>query len=432
MAALEAVLVGCGMRGRSVFGDYARRRPERLRILAVAEPDPERRAATASEHGLSEARAFGDWPELFALPQVAPVAIIATGDTLHVEPTLAALERGYDVLLEKPIAPDPADCIRVVEAAEQSGRMLQICHVLRFTPFYNRVHEILESGALGDLVAIDLKEHVAHWHMTHSFVRGKFRNRELAAPILLAKCCHDLDLLTWFAGGGAERVASFGSLQHYRSEHAPEGAPERCTDGCPAQTTCIHDAVRFYAGPEEGIARSWPWVDVSPDPSHGARLRALETGHYGRCVYRCDNDVPDHQVVAIEFSSGLTATFTLHGHATHETRTVRATGTLGELRGILHEGRIEVTRHGSLDVERHEFTTDPIGHFGGDGGLLEHFTEAGSRGAAAEVRASGRVALESHLIGFAAEEARTSGRVVRMSEFRAGLGVRAPQPDSRV
>jgi predicted dehydrogenase len=313
--------------------------------------------------------------------------------------------------------------VRVVEAAEKSGRMLQICHVLRFTPFYNRVHEILESGALGDLVAIDLKEHVAHWHMTHSFVRGKFRNRELAAPILLAKSCHDLDLLTWFAGGGAERVASFGSLKHYRSENAPVGAPERCTEGCPVQETCIHDAVRFYAGPDDRVARFWPWSDLSPDPSRAARMRALEAGRYGRCVYRCDNEVPDHQTVAIEFRSGLTATFALHGHATHETRTIRATGTLGELRGILHEGRIEVTRHGSLDVERYEFTTDPIGHFGGDSGLLDHFTDVASRGAVSEVRTSGRVALESHLVGFAAEEARVSGRVVRISDFRAGLGV---------
>jgi predicted dehydrogenase len=423
MAPLEAVLIGCGTRGRSVFGDYALRRPERLRILAVAEPEAERRGAMAAEHALAEDRALGDWRELLALPQLAPVAIVATGDTLHVEPALAALERGYDVLLEKPIAPDPADCVRVVEAAEKCGRMLQICHVLRFTPFYNRVHEILESGALGDLVAIDLKEHVAHWHMTHSFVRGKFRNRSLAAPILLAKCCHDLDLLTWFAGGGAERVASFGSLLHYRSESAPVGVPERCTDGCPVQETCVHDAVRFYAGPDEDVARIWPWSDVSPDPSRAARTRALEAGRYGRCVYRCDNDVPDHQVVAIEFRSGLTATFALHGHATHETRTIRVTGTLGELRGILHEGRIEVTRHGSLDVERHEFTTDPIGHFGGDSGLLDHFTDVATRGAVSEVRTSGRVALESHLIGFAAEQARESGRIIRISDFLAGLEV---------
>jgi predicted dehydrogenase len=422
MALLEAVLVGGGNRGRFVFGDYARRRPERLRIVALAEPEAERREAIASEHGLSRYRALADWRDLLALPQLAPVAIIATSDTLHVEPALAALEQGYGVLLEKPIAPDAADCVRLVEAAEKRGRMLQICHVLRFTPFYNRVHEILESGALGDLVAIDMKEHVAHWHMTHSFVRGKFRNREIAAPILLAKSCHDLDLLCWFAGGGAERVASFGSLLHYRPEGAPAGAPGRCTDGCPAQETCIHDAVRFYAGPDEPVARFWPWSDLSADPSRAARTRALETGRYGRCVYRCDNDVPDHQVVAAEFPGGLTATFGLHGHATHETRTIRATGTLGELRGILHEGRIEVTRHGSFEVERYEATTDPIGHYGGDGGLLDHFTEVASRGASSEVRTSGRIALESHLLGFAAEAARASGRVVRMSDFRAALG----------
>jgi predicted dehydrogenase len=423
MARLEAVLIGGGNRGRYVYGAYARRLPDRLRIVGLAEPDAERRETLASELGLAADRAFRDWRELMAAPRLAPAAIVATGDTLHVEPGLAALEQGYDVLLEKPIAPDAADCVRLVEAAEKSGRMLQICHVLRFTPFYNRVHEILESGALGDLVALDLKEHVAHWHMTHSFVRGKFRNREIAAPILLAKSCHDLDLLCWFAGAGAERVASFGSLLHYRTERAPAGAPERCTDGCPLQESCIHDAVRFYADPDERVARFWPWSDLCADPSRAERMRALESGRYGRCVYRCDNDVPDHQVVAIEFPGGLTATFGLHGHATHETRTIRATGTLGELRGILHEGRIEVTRHGSFEVERHALTTDPIGHYGGDGGLLDHFTDVASRGAAAEVRTSGRISLESHLLGFAAEQARASGSVVGMSDFRAALRV---------
>jgi predicted dehydrogenase len=423
MARLEAVLIGGGNRGRYVYGAYARRSPERLRIVALAEPDAVRREALASELELPPERAFPDWRPLFDAPRRAPAAIVATGDMLHVEPALAALKRGYDVLLEKPIAPDAADCVRLVGAAEQGGRMLQICHVLRFTPFYDRVHAVLASGTLGDLVSIDLREHVAHWHMTHSFVRGKFRNREIAAPILLAKSCHDLDLLCWFAGGGAERVASFGSLMHYRPERAPPGAPERCTDGCAVQETCIHDAVRFYAGPDERVARFWPWSDLGADPSRGARTRALETGRYGRCVYRCDNDVPDHQVVAVEFAGGLTGTFGLHGHATHETRTIRITGTRGELRGILHEGRIEVTRHGSFEVERYQVTTDPIGHYGGDGGLLDHFTRVAGRGAASEARASGRVALESHLLGFAAEEARASGRVVRLSDFRSALPV---------
>ncbi len=324
MPAVDAVLIGAGNRGRFTYGAYARAHPENLRIVALAEPQPARRTVMAQEHGLSR--------DLLALPTRAPAVIAATADTLHVEPAIAALERGY--------------------------------HVLRYTPFYTRVREILESGRLGRLICLDLKEHVAHWHMTHSFVRGKFRNSRVAAPFLLAKCCHDLDLLSWFIGRRAERVSSFGTLGHYRPECAPSDAPERCTDGCPHQSACPHDAVRFYAGPEDAVAKLWPWSDLSPDPSRGARRRALEVGPYGRRVYHCDNDVADHQLVAIEFEGSA------------------------------------------------------MGHYGGDDGLLDHFTEVVASGGHGEGRTTGQISLESHLLGFAAEQARLEACVVEMTSFR--------------
>jgi predicted dehydrogenase len=416
---LRAVLVGAGNRGRLVYAAWARRNPERLRVVAVAEPDEAARTRVAAEHALGPDVVFRDWRECLDRPRLAEVAIVATSDTLHVEPALAALERGYDVLLEKPIAPTPAECVRVVEAAEARGRLLQIGHVLRYTPFYEKVHELVSGGALGALQHLDLREHVAGWHMTHSYVRGRFRNRALAAPILLAKSCHDLDLLSWLADRPARRVASFGALSHYRPEHAPEGAPERCSEGCPVQESCPHDAVRFYLGPDEALARHWPWVDVSTDPSREARRRALETGRYGRCVYRCDNDVLDHQVVAVELAGGLTASFSLHGFAAHEQRTIRVTGSRGELRGVLDGGRIEVTRPGRVEPERHEVGEGVLGHFGGDEGLMRHFTALFAPVGRGSPRASGRSALESHLLGFAAERARETGAVVDVAGFRA-------------
>lgn len=427
--ALSAVLMGAGNRGRWVYGRWALAHPDRLRVVAVAEPDDAAREAFAAEHGIAPERRHRDWSELLAAPRHADVAIIATGDTLHTEPALTAIERGYEVLLEKPIAPTPAECVRVVEAAERAGRLLQIGHVLRYSRFYEKVHEIVAGGAIGDVVHVDMKEHVAHWHMTHSYVRGKFRSRALAAPILLAKSCHDLDLLAWLVDRPALRVASFGALAHFRAERAPEGAPARCTDGCPVQASCPHDAVAFYAGPDEKVARGWPWLDVSADPSREARMQALRTGRYGRCAFRCDNDALDHQVVALEFEGGVTASFGLQGLAPREQRTIRVTGTRGELRGILDGGVVEVERPGAIGVERHAIEGTMIGHYGGDVGLMEHFVsllEAGSRA----VRASGRAALESHLVGFAAEQARERGAVVDMRAFRgaayaeAGIALR--------
>jgi predicted dehydrogenase len=379
----------------------------------------------AREHGLGAEALFGDWRELLARPQLADAAVVATSDTMHVAPTLAALARGYHVLLEKPIAPDPAGCERVARAAERAGRILQIGHVLRFTDFYRRVREIVASGRLGRVFQIALAEHVGAWHMAHSFVRGRFRNRSLAAPILLAKSCHDLDLLIWLAQGHPARVASFGRLSGYTKERAPEGSPERCTQGCPVQASCAHDAVRFYLGPDDRLATAWPWSDVSPDPSREARRRALETGPYGRCVYRCDNDALDHQLVAVEFEDGLTGSFGVHGHAANESRVLRITGELGELRGVLERGEIEISRPGSLECARERFPGSPLGHFGGDAGLVAHFVDGVRRGAEREMRASLREALEGHLLGFAAERARTQGSVVDFAGYRREIAAEA-------
>ncbi len=419
MDPVEAVLVGAGNRGRHTYGAYALRNPDRLRIVGVADPLEERRRAVAAEHGLDPGAVFDRWERLLDRDRAAAVAIVATGDTLHVGPTLAALGRGYHVLLEKPMALEPGDCALLVEATERAGRILQIAHVLRYVPFYRKVKEILDSGALGQIVHVELKENLAFWHMTHSYVRGKFRNRRLAAPIVLAKTCHDLDLLAWFVGDPARRVVSTGSLSHFRSARAPAGAPDRCSESCPVQASCPHDAVHFYLGPDERAGALWPWSDLSAEPSRDARRRALETSPYGRCVYRCDNDVPDHQVVLLEFEGDTSASLTMHGLASRETRTLRISGGQGELRGVLQDGVLELTRHGSFDVERYAFGGSVLGHYGGDDALLDHFTDAVARGAGDEILASGRVSLESHLMGFAAEEARLRGATVEMATVRS-------------
>lgn len=415
---VDVVLIGAGNRGRAVFGAYARRNPERMRVVALAEPREDRRLATAAEHGLPPERVFRDFRALFASRPEALAAIVATGDTEHVEPALAALAAGYHLLLEKPIAPDPVDCLRVTEAAERAGRILQIGHVLRYTAFYAKLHELVSDGRVGRVTMIDLREHVSYWHMAHSYVRGKFRKRALAAPFILAKSCHDLDLLSWLAASPASRVASFGSLGVYREALAPAGAPERCSAACPVQASCAWDAERFYLGPEDRVARHWPWSDLGPDPSRTARKAALEAGDYGRCVFRCDNDVADHQVVAVEFESGLTATLGVHGTASDEVRTARISGSAGELRGVLQQGSIEISRHGSSEREQIQIEASPFGHSGGDQGLLDDFCDVVSRNAPERVRASGRSALESHWMGFAAERARLEGRVIDMTAYR--------------
>jgi predicted dehydrogenase len=381
-----------------------------MRVVAVAEPDRFRRERFAGEHALPADRVFPDWKDLLDAAPPAGAAIVATGDDLHTAPALAALRAGYHCILEKPMALRYEECRGLVAEAESRGRILQVGHVLRYTDFYSKIHRLIGEGRLGDLQTITMAEHVAYWHFTHSFVRGRWRSTRTAAPLILAKCCHDLDLMCWFVGRGPERVASFGDLVHYRSEAAPEGATERCTDGCPAEPTCPHSAPRFY-GRDVGM---WPWTDVSPSPNADARLEALGTGPYGRCVYRTDNDVVDRQTVLVEFEGGVQGTFAVDGFSSRPERTIRVQGTRAELRGVFDQGRLEILDYGKLEPETIEVFASPIGHGGGDEGLLDHFTDVASRDALDEVLASGRSALESHRLGFAAERARLEETIIRL------------------
>ena len=286
---VDAVLLGAGGRGAFAYGAYARQHPEEIRFVAVAEPDPVRRARFAAQHTLRPEQCFETWQDLLARGQLAPALVCCTQDQMHVEPTLAALRAGYHVLLEKPIAVTPRDCVRLVQASEEAGRLLMICHVLRYTAFFTALHDVVASGRLGQIVTIEHRENVAYWHMAHSFVRGNWGNAQQSSPMILAKCCHDLDLLLWMTEGQpVVRLQSFGSLLHYRRENRPPGAPPRCTDGCPVADACPFDAQRLYLNME---LSGWPVTALTADLSYEGRLLALRTGPYGRCVYQCDNDV---------------------------------------------------------------------------------------------------------------------------------------------
>ena len=212
-------MIGAGNRATWSYGPYALQHPDEIQFIAVAEPDAERRARFASYHDIPAEMQFASWEELAARPQLARAAINCTQDRTHYASTLALLRAGYDVLLEKPIAPTRAECIALVEEAERLGRLLQVCHVLRFTAFFTALYDIVNSGRLGRIITIDHRENVSYWHMSHSFVRDNWRNEALSAPMILAKCCHDLDILYWNLGAPVRALQSFGSLIHFRPEH---------------------------------------------------------------------------------------------------------------------------------------------------------------------------------------------------------------------
>src|SRR5213593_1291634 len=412
-------MVGAGNRGYLAYGAYAERHTDKARFVAVVEPDEGRRARFGEAHRIPADRRLSSWEELAARPQVAPALVNATMDRTHCPSTLALLAAGYDILLEKPIATTPEECVQIVEAAETAGRLLQIAHVLRYAPFFLAIRDLVTAKRLGEIVSVDWRENLIYWHFAHSYVRGNWGNTARAGPMILTKCCHDLDLLVWIFGR-CERLSSSGSLTHFTRDAVGPEIPERCTDGCPIAEACPYFAPRVYLDRLRENPSSFAIAAVTLDRTPEGVMRALETGPYGRCVYRSDNDAVDHQVVLMRFVGGLAISLTMQGSSHVEGRTIRIDGTRGTLLANESRGELEIHDHRTNTAERVARPRGVGGHGGGDDGLMRAFVGAirGDRGA---VLTSAREAVASHLMAFAAEQARVSGEAVDLERYRRSV-----------
>ncbi|MFJ7936121.1 Gfo/Idh/MocA family protein [Sporosarcina sp. NPDC096371] len=413
MKKVKAVLIGAGDRGARAYAPYANNYPHELEFVAVAESIPERRAAFAQEYGLSESQCFGSWEEMFENDIEAEVAFICTLDREHYEPTLKAMEKGYHVLLEKPMSPDPKECISMVETAKKHNKLLTICHVLRYTPFWQNIKSIIDKGEIGDIVSIQLNENVEVMHMSHSFVRGNWSNSDDSSPMILQKSCHDMDILMYLMDQKCKHVSSFGSLMHFKKSNAPENGPLRCLDGCPIANDCAFHAGRYYLGEGKGWAKKF-----TPDHTREGIIHALNTTDYGKCVYRSDNNVVDHQVVNLEFENGATATFSMCGFTREQTRIVQIMGTKGEIRGKMDENTISVFNFLTKNETITKLEEPKSGHGGGDEAIVRDFLHEARNYNGNESRSSAAVSLESHLLAFSAEASRLqNGKVIRIDNF---------------
>ena len=404
------------------YSRFATAYPRELNVVGLAEPDPIRRERFLSEHDIAPHMVFKDWQSLLeGGRKLAATVINCTMDRLHFESTMRMLDLGYDVLLEKPMTPVLDENLRLVKKAEETGRLLQICHVLRYTPFWQALREVVQSGALGRIISVSHRENLIYYHMAHSFVRGNWRSEASSGPMILCKCCHDFDILLWILQKKVAWLQSFGSLIHFRPENAPEGATERCTDPCPAAETCKYEATRRYVRDGEG----WPQNAVSYIPTGAARLEKLKTDWYGRCVYHCDNDVVDHQTVNMEMEDGTTVTLVMNGQSDEECRTMRWDGTKATLYGKFSSRGHEIRVHHHLSGEVEDVAViarDSSGHGGGDYGIVRSFLNT-LRGQPDDSVTTARESLESHLLAFAAEESRLAKTVINMDEYRGRNGV---------
>ena len=413
---MKFVLVGAGSRGMT-YGPWAKQHG--MEITAIAEKRPDRLKSAGDRLGVPDDMRFSDAAPLFALGKLAGAAIIATMDRDHYSHVMQALDCGYDILLEKPISPDPRECIAIEDKANALGRKITVCHVLRYTNFFTQIKEILDSGELGKVVAIKHSENIGSFHMAHSFVRGNWRNDQLSSPIILQKSCHDLDILLWLTGAHCTKVSAFGSLSYFRESNAPAGSSDRCLS-CAVADSCRFDARKAYLP----VLGQWPADVVCLEQTEEALMEALKTGPYGRCVYRCDNNVCDHMSAAMEFDNGVTATFSLTAQTSACHRNIHIMCEDGEILADDGERRIVVTHHVSSQADT--FTervinvrTNGSGHGGGDAGIMEDFTAVLS--GEKESRSSISRSVESHLMAFAIEQARLTGNVVDMAEYRKSL-----------
>lgn len=419
MKKITAILIGAGGRGMT-YTNVMVHAPEKFSVVAVADPNPLRVALAKEAAGIPDEACFSDWREILARPKMADLAIIATQDNNHYEAALAAIARGYNLLLEKPVAQTPKECIDIANAARAKGVSVLVCHVLRYTPFFKSVKKIVDDGVIGDIMSVVHVEAVGNRHQSHSYVRGPWRNEADSTPMLLAKCCHDIDIIQWLIGKPCNKVSSFGSLSYFRPERAPEGAPERCSDACPVAATCPYHAGRIYNNKKDWFRNKIATEMVQGAPDEDTVATALATTHYGACVFHAGNDVVDHQVVNMEFKGGATAQLTMNAF-NKGGRFIRLFGTKGELTAYMSNTEIEVYTFEDRAV--HKFpvvkTEEEItgGHGGGDQGIVydlyDYFNGTYTGCSVADISTS----VANHLIGFAAEQARATDTIVSLDAY---------------
>lgn len=419
---LTLVGLGCGHRTRA-YCEIAVQYPHRYRIVGAADPNSFRVQQIRELSRTPDFRSFSSDTELFAAGKIANVCMIGTQDSYHVAPALKAMELGYDVLLEKPISTDPREIQHLLTEAERMNRKVLVCHVLRYAPFYVKVKELLDSGVIGDIVSIDAREGTGTWLYAHGYVRGHWSEvgAGKSSPMLISKSCHDLDIISWLVNSPCTKVSSFGTLSHFTAAHAPEGAPARCTDSCPAGDRCYYNALN-YIGRQRGWLPSVMDGEASASPDDIRKF--LETSPWGRCVYRCNNNAVDHQVVSMNFEGGITGTFTMTPFDSG--RDLIICGTKGALRGgnniKAQSGHDIIVQMHSGNTTRYGVYADATGHGGGDGGLVQALDHELAK-PAHEMHSGLFASCESHFIGYAAEESRKTGQTIDLAEYRRSLGV---------
>ena len=404
-------IIGVGARGGVAYGELINEMPDKFKIVALCDLRQDRLDLYAPKFNVPKENCFLDEEEFFKEKR-ADVLLVATQDQDHVGHCVKGFAAGYDIMTEKPLTDKKEECELLLNAQKASGKKALVCHVLRYAPAFLKAKELLDSGVIGRLVAIDALEKVGSWHQAHSYVRGNWRRRDEATPMILAKCCHDLDLLQYYASSKCKCISSMGDLAHFKAENAPEGSAKRCLD-CAVEKDCPFSAKHIYINlwkNMESPEDRWPFnVLVNPPLTEEKLMKAIEEGPYGRCVYHCDNDVVDHQQTIMTFENGVKATLTMTGFTYGGGRRISFYGTRGQI--VLDEAAGSITvapfEKDMEVIDISDLSEKGYAHGGGDKGLINKLYDMLSGTATATT--SFDASVESHLMGICAEESRLKG-----------------------
>ena len=403
---VSIVAIGAGNRTNKYL-EYVKQHPDKVKLVGVVELNDVRCHKVAERFGLDASCCYSDYREFFNQPKQADVVMVCTPENMHFEPTMMAIESGYHVLLEKPIAQTLEECLTIGEAARKKGVLVSVCHVLRYHPYFMKIKELVESGELGHIISINHRTSVGVDRAAHGFVRGIWRSERLSNPMLMSKCCHDIDFLLWLTKTPCRKLTSFGSLRWFKAKNAPEGSAERCID-CGVESTCPFSAVDLYQVRRDWIAN----FDVPKGKTIDDVIEEqLREGMYGRCVYHCDNDVVDHQIVSMEMESEVTINFSMDIFTLEDCRETHISLTEGEIDG--DENRLRVRRFRGAEETVYDFSGlahQPF-HAGADLAIIADFIDAirtGRRDLVTSIECS----VESHRISFEAERSRKEQRTI--------------------
>ncbi len=424
-APITFAIAGFGDRG-STYASMQKLFPDRMKVVAVADLNPNKVKKARELYNIPEENCFASAEEMFEKGRLADVCVVSTMDRQHVGHAIPALELGYHVLMEKPISPDIEKCREILEVSKKHpDHHIILCHVLRYTNFYNTLKDIIGSGKIGEVVSICANENVGYWHQAHSFVRGNWRNSDETSPMILQKSCHDMDILTWLVGKKCKSVSSVGGIHLFKKERAPEGSTDYCLGGCKIKDECIFDAEKIYlTGEKTGLMQGGNWISsvLSVENTVESTYEALRNGPYGRCVYHCDNNVVDHQQTNLLMEDGTTIQFTMCAFTEDCYRYFKAMGTMGEIEADMKSNvlRVRVFGKGEEVMDLKAMSADLKGHGGGDSGIVEDFLNMLIDGAEPTERTTTlEHSMESHYVALAAEESRLNGgKLVDLEEFR--------------